>query len=113
MSGPSATGESARISDVPTPHGTLGRLAWYENAGRGGDEWIRHDFSRRQRGMFDMFIARDLDADGDIDFASTRGNSGVYDGVFWLEQVRSEAPIAAFKQARDTDSPEVAIPAQQ
>ncbi len=113
MSGPSATGESARISDVPTPNGTLGRLAWYENAGRMGDEWIRHDFSRRQRGMFDMFIARDLDADGDIDFASTRGNSGVYDGVFWLEQVRSETPIAAFKQARDTESPEVAIPAQQ
>ena len=68
--------------------GSLGRLAWYENSGD-ARAWTRHDFSRRQRGMFDKFVALDLDGDRDVDFVSTRGNSGPYDGVFWLEQVRS------------------------
>src|SRR5690606_34494520 len=52
---------SARDSDEPTPQGALGRLAWYRNDG--GGEWVRHDISRRQRGMFDMFIERDMDGD--------------------------------------------------
>ncbi len=40
--------------------------------------------------MFDKFIPQDMDGDGDIDFATTRGNSSIYDGVLWLEQVRTE-----------------------
>ena len=88
----------------------LGRLAWYENRGAQGSEWLRHDFSRRERGMFDMFVARDMDDDGDVDFVTTRGNSGVYDGVLWLEQVRSPAPRAAFEAARQEDSPEFSLP---
>ena len=36
--------------------------------------------SRRKRGMFDKFIAKDLDADGDIDILGTRGNSQNLDG---------------------------------
>jgi hypothetical protein len=72
--------------------------------------WARHDFSRRQRGMFDKFVAQDLDGDGDVDFVSTRGNSGSYDGVFWLEQVRSAGPRPAFLRARTQDSPEVPLP---
>jgi len=98
---------SSRTSDEPTPQAALGRLAWYQNE---GGEWIRHDFSRRQRGMFDMFVERDMDGDGDVDFIGTRGNSGPYDGAFWLEQVRSEAPVASFEQAREQDSPEVPLP---
>jgi hypothetical protein len=100
---------SSRASDEPTPNGALGRLAWYENLG-GASGWQRHDISRRQRGMFDQFVALDLNGDGLIDFASTRGNSGAYDGVFWLEQVRSAEPRASFQRARETDSPEVPLP---
>jgi hypothetical protein len=46
-----------------------------------------------------------------MDFVSTRGNSTPYDGVFWLEQVRTAAPARAFTQAREQDSPEVPLPA--
>jgi hypothetical protein len=47
----------------------------------------------------------DSDSDGDIDFVSTRGNSKPYDGVFWLEQVRTPAPAGSFRQAGTNDSP--------
>jgi hypothetical protein len=87
-----------------------GRLAWYENTGRAATPWVRHDISRRQRGMFDKFVARDMDGDGDIDFVTTRGNSSTFDGVFWLEQVRSRTPVPAFTRARPEDSPELALP---
>lgn len=101
----------SRIADgVAGVDDALGRLAWWENAGDDGISWIRHDFSRRERGMFDQFVAEDMDADGDVDFVSTRGNSGPYDGVFWLEQIRSEQPIASFERARDVDSPEFPLP---
>ena len=66
--------------------------------------------SRRKRGMYDKFIARDLDADGDTDFVGTRGNSAPYDGVYWLEQVRSSTPRPAFERARTEDSPEMPLP---
>ncbi len=88
----------------------LGRLAWWENPGEMSADWTRHDFSRRERGMFDKFIPLDMDGDGDIDFVGTRGNSGPYDGVFWLEQVRSVEPIRAFEQAREQESPERPLP---
>jgi hypothetical protein len=74
------------------------------------EEWQRHDISRRKRGMFDKFMARDLDGDGDMDFLGTRGNSYPYDGVFWLEQVRSVSPRAAFERAREQESDEMPLP---
>lgn len=98
----------SRTTDNASPAAALGRLAWFANEGSGS--WVRHDFSRRQRGMFDKFIAQDMDADGDIDFLGTRGNSGPYDGLFWLEQVRRAEPGAAFVPARAAESPEVALP---
>ena len=88
----------------------LGRIGWFENPGDARADWTRHDISRRKRGMFDKFIARDLDGDGDMDFLGTRGNSHPFDGVFWLEQVRTAAPAAAFTQARQEESDEVALP---
>jgi len=88
----------------------LGRLGWFENPGEARRGWTRHDISRRKRGMFDKFIARDLDSDGDIDFVGTRGNSQPYDGVFWLEQVRTAEPVAAFRRAREVESEEVPLP---
>jgi len=96
--------------DAPSPTGSLGRLAWFENPGDPRAAWIRHDFSRRARGMFDKLLPRDMDGDGDVDFVTTRGNSGPYDGVLWLEQVRTPEPVPAFERARAEDSPEVPLP---
>lgn len=84
-----------------------GRLAWFENT---RDGWARHDISRRRRGMFDAFVARDVDGDGDVDFVTTRGNSGRFDGVLWLEQVRTADSRPAFARARERDSPELPLP---
>ena len=109
-SGSYSRGPRDRDGEGVTVNDRLGRLAWFENPGEGTGEWTRHDISRRKRGMFDMAMARDLDGDGDMDFVGTRGNSLPYDGVYWLEQVRTEAPAASFVPARDTDSQEMPLP---
>ena len=92
-----------------TAEDALGRIGWFENPGDLEREWVRHDISRRKRGMYDKFIARDLDGDGDTDFIATRGNSYPYDGVFWLEQVRTSMPQPVFERAREIDSPEMPL----
>lgn len=96
-----------------TAESHVGRIAWFENPGELDKQWIRHDISRRKRGMFDAFIARDVDSDGDVDFVSTRGNSGNYDGVFWLEQVRTRQPRKAFQPARASESQPLPLSASQ
>ena len=96
----------------PRPESPSGRLAWFENTADTVRPWARHDISRRRRGMFDAFVSKDMDGDGDVDFVSTRGNSGVYDGVLWLEQVRSRQPGQAFIPARTLDSPENPLPGE-
>ena len=110
MAGGYSRGPRDRDGDV-TVNDPLGRLAWFANPGDAASDWTRHDFSRRKRGMFDKFVPLDMDGDGDMDFASTRGNSVPYDGVFWLEQVRTTAPVPAFTRARDADSEEMRLPA--
>ena len=40
----------------------------------------------------------------------TRGNSFPFDGVIWLEQVRTAGAKPAFKQARDVDSEQMEKP---
>ena len=72
--------------------------------------WQRHDVSRRKRGMYDKWLARDLDGDGDLDMIGTRGNSYPYDGVIWLEQVRTDEAQAVFQQGRDEDSQQMPLP---
>ena len=109
MSGSYSRGPRTGDGDVDE-HDALGRLGWFENPGDAKQEWVRHDISRRKRGMFDKFIARDIDNDGDIDFVGTRGNSAPFDGVFWLEQVRSDSPVAAFQAARIAESEEMPLP---
>lgn len=89
---------------------SMGRLGWFENPGVNAGPWVRHDISRRRRGMFDAFVARDVDGDGDVDFLGTRGNSEPYDGVYWLEQVRASTPGPAFRRARRQDSAERPLP---
>jgi hypothetical protein len=109
MAGSYSRGPRSEDGDV-TPQDPLGRIGWFENPGDDARPWTLHDVSRRKRGMFDKFVARDLDGDGDVDFVGTRGNSEPYDGVFWLEQVRSDEPRARFQRARDEDSAEVVLP---
>ncbi|MEZ5393310.1 MAG: hypothetical protein R2724_10655 [Bryobacterales bacterium] len=99
--------------DEVTRDGHLGRLAWFANPGDPTAAWTRHDISRRKRGMFDKFLPRDMDGDGDVDFVSTRGNSAPYDGVFWLEQVRTAEPVASFERAREVDSVEMPLPTRE
>ena len=93
-----------------TVNDALGRLAWFEHPDDPYEPWIRHDFSRRIRAMFDKFIPVDMDGDGDMDFVTTRGNSFPYDGVLWLEQVRTQAPVRRFIPARTSESREMALP---
>ena len=108
MVGSYSRGNRSKDGDVGV-NDKLGRLAWFEQKSD-ADTWIRHDISRRKRGMFDKISALDLDKDGDMDFISTRGNSEPYDGVFWLEQVRTERPSKSFTRARQHDSQEMALP---
>ena len=54
--------------------------------------------------------AQAIDLDGDIDIVSTRGNSGNYDGVFWLEQVRTTQPVKRFQPARNPESQPMPLP---
>ena len=96
-----------------TAESRVGRLAWFEHPGDPAKQWTRHDISRRKRGMYDGFIARDMDGDSDIDFIGTRGNSGNFDGVFWLEQIRTRRPRKAFTPARQHESAPLPLPAAQ
>lgn len=88
----------------------LGRIAWWANPGNAGSTWVQHDISRRKRGMYDKWLLRDLDGDGDLDAVGTRGNSAPYDGVIWLEQVRTDEPVSNFTEARAIDSQEMSLP---
>ncbi|MEQ9507301.1 MAG: VCBS repeat-containing protein [Hyphomonas sp.] len=103
-----------RLQDDPgaIASDTVGRIAWFENPGHPNTdkEWRRHDISRRVRDMNDAFVPIDLDSDGDLDLVSTRGNSGDLDGVFWLEQVRSQEARPNFTAARETDSRQLPPP---
>ena len=99
-----------RDGEDKTVASVAGRLGWFENPGDPTAEWTRHDVSRRVRGMFDEFVVLDMDQDGDDDLVATRGNSGHYDGVFWLEQVRSAASQRAFFPARDSESRHLPLP---
>lgn len=103
---------ASRDFDDPsvTAASSVGRITWFENPAKASRKWIRHDISRRTRGMFDMYVSRDVDRDGDMDLISTRGNSGEYDGVFWLEQVRTKASVPSFTPARAIESQALPLP---
>ncbi|MBB5281835.1 FG-GAP repeat domain-containing protein [Pacificimonas flava] len=104
--------DATREEDHPfvTSASSVGRMAWFANPGNSSGTWTHHDMSRRVRGMFDQFAARDMDGDGDVDLVGTRGNSGRFDGVFWLEQVRSETPQRSFRPARAVESRPLSLP---
>ena len=111
MTGAYSRGPRAADGAAVTVNDPLGRIAWLENPGvevqRG---WLRHDISRRKRGMYDKWLFRDLDNDGDLDVVGTRGNSEPFDGVIWLEQIRSLEAGPVFQQARSIDSQQMALP---
>jgi hypothetical protein len=107
----SYSGASREVDDPRvSAASTVGRMAWFENSGDPRSSWKRHDISRRVRGMYDAFVPRDMDGDGDIDLIATRGNSGDLDGVFWLEQIRADAPQPALTLARKVDSRALPLP---
>ena len=60
--------------------------------------------------MFDAFYFLDVDGDGLDDVIATRGNSGEYDGLFWLQQQRSQQPQPVFTPAREEDSRSLPLP---
>ncbi|HEY5647642.1 MAG TPA: VCBS repeat-containing protein [Pseudomonadales bacterium] len=101
MSGAYSAGPRDRDGPDVGADDPVGRIVWFEN--RGG-HWTTHTISRRKRGMYDKWLLVDLDRDGDLDAVGTRGNSAPYDGVIWLEQIRSAAPVQVFTQARAIDS---------
>lgn len=103
---------ASRDFDEPevTASSSVGRIVWFENTGDPTAQWARHDISRRVRGMYDAFTATDMDGDGDLDLVTTRGNSGEYDGVIWLEQIRSAEPRPAFTPARESESRALPLP---
>ncbi|MEM7017057.1 MAG: VCBS repeat-containing protein, partial [Pseudomonadota bacterium] len=108
FSGAYSRGPRENDGDEVGPNDPMGRIVWFEN--QGDNNWARHDISRRKRGMYDKWLMRDLDKDGDPDFIGTRGNSAPYDGVIWLEQVRTDKPVKAFAQAREQDSQQMPLP---
>ena len=87
--------------DLSSSNQALGSVAWFENTELG---WEKNNILRRKRGMYDKWIPLDLDKDGDLDFVGTRGNSKPYDGVIWLEQIRSNKQLPNFSPARIKDS---------
>ncbi len=93
-----------------TAESRTGRLAWFEQPADPAERWTRHDVSRRKRGMYDAFLPRDMDGDGDVDFVTTRGNSANFDGVLWLEQVRTPEPAPSFQPARENESAHLPLP---
>ncbi len=104
FTGAYSRGPRDRDGPLVTVNDPLGRIAWFENPGVAGSPWRRHDVSRRKRGMYDQWLLRDLDGDGDLDAVGTRGNSAPYDGVIWLEQIRRDDLAPVFDQARAVDS---------
>ena len=104
--------DDPRDHDSPTAtrNSRTGRIVWYEQPGKPEDQWIEHNISRRVRGMYDAFAAVDIDRDGLLDVLYTRGNSGEYDGLYWLRQERSENPQAVFTPTRDNESRALPLP---
>ncbi|MEM1249253.1 MAG: FG-GAP-like repeat-containing protein [Acidobacteriota bacterium] len=107
LSGAYSRGTRDLDGPLVTVEDPVGRIVWFENE---GERWTAHQISRRKRGMYDKWLFRDLDGDGDLDAIGTRGNSEPYDGVLWLEQVRSEEPRPAFEGARAIDSQQMGPP---
>lgn len=102
-----------RQEDSPEQVGVndpLGRVVWFQNPGRAGGEWVRHDILRRERGLYNAWKALDLDGDGDLDFVGARGNSGSYDGLIWFEQRRSAKPVRRLVGSREKDSRAMPLP---
>ena len=90
--------------DTNNTNRSYGSVVWFEN---NIDSWKKNNILRRKRGMYDKWIPVDLDDDNDIDFIGTRGNSEPYDGVLWLEQLRSDNSETVFFPARMIDSESV------
>ena len=109
LAGSASAGPSEEDGEDVGPADALGLLSWFQNPGAAG-EWSRHDIVRRKRGAFRAFLARDMDADGDTDFLGVRSASGELDGVYWMQQLHSDAPVVRFQPGREADSAAMPLP---
>ena len=62
------------------------------------------------RGMYYKWLSVDIDQDGDLDVFGTRGNSEPFDGVIWLEQLRSPSPQQNMLPARNPNQDSTHLP---
>ena len=90
------------------PPGTVARVALSGMSSRASQG--SNGLSTIFQDGYDAFATLDIDRDGLADVLYTRGNSGEYDGLFWLRQERSEKPQAVFTSARDEDSRALPLP---
>ena len=95
--------------DAATADQTDGTVSVF--AGTGDGNFSTRDIYRVKSSP-KAVVPVDLDGDGDVDFVGTRGNSVPWDGVFWLEQVRTAEPVKSFERARDEDSVEMPLPSE-
>ncbi len=109
LAGAASDGPADEDSEALGPESPLGRLCWFQNPGE-AKEWARHDIVRRVRGGFRAFVAADMDQDDDVDFIGVRSSSGEYDGVFWMQQLHSDAALVRFQAGRDEDSQAMPLP---
>ncbi len=103
--------EAVEDDKAATAANPSGRIAWFENPGKAAGSWARHDISRRAQGSYVGFVPYDVDEDGDVDFFVTRGGSGKFDGLIWLQQLHSGAPAIQFTPAREEGDKPLGLPA--
>lgn len=113
-----AGAEGAGPRDQDADHGDeqpnfaapAGSIAWFQSPGEGTGAWKRHDMVRHERGRYSDFMIYDFDGDEDLDVLGVRSDSGDLDGVFWIQQLHSEAPAVRFQPARLRSRESLALP---
>jgi hypothetical protein len=102
--------DAERGEDAVSFAAPAGSIAWFQSPGEGTGAWKRHDMVRRERGRYSAFAVFDYDGDEDLDILGVRSNSGNLDGLFWIEQLHSEAPAVRFQPARLGSRESLALP---
>lgn len=102
--------DADRGDEQPNFAAPAGSIAWFQSPGEGTGAWKRHDMVRRERGRYSEFMIYDFDGDDDVDILGVRSDSGDLDGVFWIQQLHSEAPAVRFLPARLSSGESLALP---
>ena len=94
----------------PSASHRAGRLAWFQQPGDPAGTWTRHDVSRRIRGMFDKFVARDMDGDGDVDLRRHARQLRALRRRLLARAGAQRRTLPAFDQARERESRQLPLP---